>query len=225
MRQDRILVADDDPAVRRTVCRILESDGMETEQAASGEETIEKIKRSRYDLIVLDIMMGEVSGFDVIKAIRETDSNMPVIVLSGKTQDNDMVFALAIGADDYITKPFSPYFLCAKVKASLRRRQSSGSYELNAPPFRYLYREMRLFKHDEEIPLSAKESMMMRYFMENSGNVCTKDAIALNVWDSEIVDSNTIMVSISNLRKKIEQNPEQPVYLKTVRGVGYRFST
>jgi DNA-binding response OmpR family regulator len=115
--------------------------------------------------------------------------------------------------------------LCAKVKACLRRMQLSGAGEsvIQQGPFRYLPAEMRLFMGDREIPLSGKESFIIRYFLTNAGKVLTKEQIYNNVWDNQIVDDNTIMVYIHKLRAKIEQNPNQPVYLKTVRGIGYQF--
>ncbi|MEG1575591.1 MAG: response regulator transcription factor [Clostridium sp.] len=133
---------------------------------------------------------------------------------------------MGIGADDYITKPFSTMVLCAKVKACMRRISLTApafNNELIAGPFRYICDEMRLFKNEEEIVLSGKECLMMKYFLSNQNKILNKDQIYSGVWNSTIVDDNTVMVHIRRLRIKIEDDPNQPVYLKNIRGSGYQF--
>ena len=225
MSQFRILIVDDEESVRKVIARILESEGMKTQQAANGPKALELLEEQPFDLIILDIAMDGMDGFTVINQVRTMGLLTPVFVLSGRQADNDKVFALGIGADDYVTKPFSTSVLCAKVKACLRRVQlnSGAGGVIVQEPFEYIPDEMRLLMHGKEIPLSSKECFMMRYFLTNSGKVLTKEQIYSNVWGNQVVDDNTIMVYIHRLRTKIEQDPNHPVYLKTVRGVGYQF--
>lgn len=171
--------------------------------------------------------MEGMDGFQVIRQLRSCGILTPVFILSGRQADNDKVFALGIGADDYITKPFSPSVLCAKVKVCLRRvglSNQTGGGVISAGPFCYFTDEMRLLKNGEEIPLSSKESFLMKYFLTNRGKVLTREQIYSSIWGNAIVDDNTIMVHIRRLRTKIEDDPNQPAYLRTVRGVGYQFT-
>lgn len=169
-----------------------------------------------YSLIILDLMMDDMDGFQVIHHLRTNGILTPLFVLSGRQAEVDKVLALGIGADDYITKPFSTMVLCAKVKACLRRSSllSGHANELIAGPFRYICDEMRLFKQGEEIFLSGKECLLMKYFLSNQNKILTKDQIYRYVWNDDFVDDNTIMVHIRRLRMKIEDSPGHPVYLK-----------
>ncbi len=228
MARFKILVVDDEKFVRRTIARVLESEGMTIVEAGDGIDTVRMAMAQEFDLIILDIVMEGMDGFQVIHQLRSRGILTPVFILSGRQADNDKVFALGIGADDYITKPFSPSVLCAKVKACLRRmelsNQGGGNDVITAGPFCYLCDEMRLLKNGEEIALSSKESFLMRYFLTNQNKVLTKEQIYSSIWGNNVVDDNTIMVHIRRLRTKIEDDPNQPAYLKTVRGVGYQFS-
>lgn len=228
MGHSRILVVDDEKFVRRTVSRVLQSEGMSIVETGSGIEAVRMAAAQQFDLIILDIVMEGMDGFQVLHQLRSRGILTPVFVLSGRQADNDMISALSIGADDYITKPFSPSVLCAKVKACLRRMelasQNGGSDMITAGPFCYLCDEMRLLKNGEDVALSSKESFLFRYFLLNQNKVLTKEQIYSNIWGNNVVDDNTIMVHIRRLRTKIEDNPNQPIYLKTIRGVGYQFS-
>lgn len=226
MQQSKILIVDDDESIRKMIARILESEGMLTFQASNGAEAVRMVQEQRYDLIILDIVMDGMDGFAVIAQIREIGLSTPVFILSGIQGDHEKVLALGIGADDYITKPFSMPVFCAKVRACLRRVSLSagaGSGAIEQGPFRYLADEMRLFMNGEEIFLSIKESLIIKYFLSNIGRVLTKEQIYNNVWGNQIVDDNTIMVYIHKLRNKIEMDPNRPAYLKTARGLGYQF--
>ena len=225
MENPHILIVDDDRSVRRTVLRVLQSEGMTAEEASSGLEAIARVSNGNFDLILLDIIMEGMDGFQVVHQIRSLGIATPVFILSGRQADNDKIFALGIGADDYITKPFSPAVLCAKVKACLRRCSAAKKedHNLKAGPFYYKTDEMRLLKSGEEISLSSKESFLMRYFLINKNKVLTKEQIYSNVWGNSVVDDNTIMVHIRRLRSKIEDDPNHPAFLRTIRGVGYQF--
>lgn len=226
MEQAKILVVDDEAFVRRTISRVLSGEGMSISEAANGPQAVRAVQDQHFDLVILDIVMDGMDGFQVINQFRNLGILTPVFILSGRQADNDKVFALGIGADDYITKPFSPAVLCAKVKACLRRVGLSSQQRgqiLSAGPFEYLCDEMKLLKNGEEIILSSKESFLMKYFLTNRNKVLTKEQIYSSIWGNSIVDDNTIMVHIRRLRVKIEDDPNRPVYLKTVRGVGYQF--
>ncbi len=221
-----VLIADDEAYIRKMVEKILRAEGIDTIQASSGPEALKVLATQPVSLVILDIMLGGMDGYEVMRKLRADSVNTPILVLSGKSEDYDQVLALGIGADDYVTKPFSPSVLAAKVKASLRRHGSEGNPHLiECPPFRYVVDEMRLFKDGEEIFLAPKESRLMKQFMTNQNAIFTKEALYTAVWANDLIDEDTVMVHIRRLRAKIEKNPSQPRYIKTVHGVGYRFST
>jgi len=227
MDRNKILVVDDDPSIRRIICRILNSEGMTTDEASGGLEAIRMAEATSYSLIILDLVMEDMDGFQVISHLRAHSILTPLFVLSGRQAEVDKVLALGIGADDYITKPFSTMVLCAKVKACLRRESLSSPVnpnELCAGPFRYVIDEMRLFKNGRELFLSGKESLLIKYFLGSRNKILTKEQIYRQVWNDAIVDDNTIMVHIRRLRMKIEDDPNHPVFLKNVRGIGYQFT-
>lgn len=226
MSSDPILVVDDDPSIRRVICRILNSEGMATQEACCGIDAVRMAQAQPFSLILLDLVMDGMDGFQVIHQLRGHGILTPLFVISGRQAEIDKVLALGIGADDYITKPFSTMVLCAKVKACLRRINLSApsvNNELTAGPFRYICDEMKLFKNGVELVLSVKEYLVMKYFLTNINKILTIEQIYSNVWNSTIVDDNTVMVHIRRLRKKIEDNPNKPVFLKNIRGSGYQF--
>ncbi len=226
MNRNKILVVDDDPSVRRMICRILDSEGLSAQEASGGLEAIQLAQSHPYSLIILDLIMDDMDGFQVINHLRLHGVLTPLFVLSGRQAEVDKVLALGIGADDYITKPFSTMVLCAKVKACLRRESLSGPVSTNeilAGPFRYIVDEMRLFKDNIELFLSSKECLLMRYFLTNQNKILTKEQIYRQVWNDTFVDDNTIMVYMKRVREKIEKDSRNPVYLRTVRGIGYIF--
>ena len=227
MATAKILIVDDEKFVRRTISRVLSSEGFSTFEASNGSDALRMAQEQPFDLMILDIVMEGMDGFQVIRTLRDMGILLPVFVLSGRQADNDKILALGIGADDYITKPFSTTVLCAKVKACLRRislTAPAGPTVLTAGVFRYVCDEMKLYKNGEEIPLSSKEALLMKYFMSNTNRILTKEQIYSNVWNDSIIDDNTIMVHIRRLRMKIEDTPNHPRYLKTVRGIGYQLS-
>lgn len=227
MNYNKILVVDDDPSIRRIICRILNSEGITTDEAAGGLEAIQKTEdTASYSLIILDLVMDDMNGFQVIHHLRAHGILTPLFVLSGRQAEADKVLALGIGADDYITKPFSTMEFSAKVKACLRRVSLSAvnsKNELCAGCFRYICDEMRLYKNGTELILSSKECLLMKYFLSNLNKIVTKEQIYQNVWNDIFINDNTIMVHIRHLRMKIEDDSKHPVYLKNVRGIGYQF--
>lgn len=227
MGKDLVLVVDDDQAVRTMLCKIMDSNDFDVVQAESGEEALSAVDKRDFALILLDINMHGMDGFEVINEIRGQGRNVPIMVISGRKADYDTLYGLDIGADEYITKPFNPVTLGAKAKALVRRSRSSVGGEggtINVGPFSYDTQTLRFYKDNLEIPLSAKENAMIKLFIDNEDSIFSKDMIYSLIWGETIIDENAIMVYVNRLRQKIEDNPSEPKYIQTVRGLGYRFT-
>jgi len=224
--EDMVLIVDDDEAVRTMLYKAIRSNGIEAQQVSSGEQALQWVSQNRCDLIIMDINMPGMDGFQVIQTLRNRGLRIPIMIVSGRQEDYDTLYGLDIGADDYVTKPFNPVVLGAKVKALLRRSKASSfgdSAVIVAGPFRYNTITMRFYKDNREISLSSKEHAMMKLFLDNVNRVFSKDMLYTLVWGEAIIDENAIMVYINRLRQKIEANPSKPRYIQTVRGLGYRF--
>lgn len=222
------MIVDDDESIRKLLTKVITCNGLEPVTAASGEDALTMLKAHSFQLILLDVMMPKMDGFQVIDKIRQQGLDIPIIVVSGRSEDYDALYGLDLGADDYITKPFNPVILGAKVKALIRRNKkadASSRTVLQVGPFRFNDKTMKFYKNDVEIVLSSKELQMMKLFMNHPRQVFTKEMLYEQIWGDCIVDENAIMVYISHLRNKIEDNPKQPAYIKTIWGVGYQFST
>jgi len=225
-KREMILVVDDDEAVLSTLFKVVKASGMDAETVVSGEAALAALGERHYDLILMDVNMSGMDGFETIQEIRRRKITTPVIIVSGRKEDFDTLYGLDIGADDYITKPFNPVTLGAKMKALIRRSRSSDACQnpiINAGPFSYNTSTLRFYKNGKEIPLSAKENAMMKLFIDNVNRIFTKDMIYDMIWDNTIIDENAIMVYVNRLRQKIEDDPSSPKYIQTVRGLGYRF--
>ena len=223
---NQVLIVDDDEAVLTMLYKVIRSNGIDADTASNGMKALELVSRKTYDLILLDVNMHGMDGFEVIQEIRRRKINVPIIVISGRKEDYDMLYGLDIGADDYVTKPFNPVVLGAKVKALIRRSQSHTSASsdlLQAGPFQYNTSTLRFYKNGEEILLSAKENAMMKLFIDNVNRVFSKDMLYELIWGEAIIDENAIMVYINRLRQKVEEDPGKPKYIQTGRGLGYRF--
>lgn len=226
--KDIALVVDDDASIRTMLYKILKGNDIDIDLAVDGEEALQKLNCNSYSIVLLDINMHGIDGFEVIKKVRSQGINTPIIVVSGRKADYDTLYGLDIGADDYITKPFNPVTLGAKVKALIRRSKgdagTSGNDIIIAGPFRYDMRTLKFYKNGEEIPLSSKENAMMKLFIDNMGRIFSKDMIYSMIWGDTLIDENAIMVYVNRLRQKIEDDPSSPVFIQTVRGVGYKFT-
>lgn len=223
---DKVLIVDDDKSVIDILYKVIKSNGIEADLAHSGEEAIVMVGGNQYDLILLDINMHGIDGFEVIRILRDRGFNIPIIVVSGRKEDYDMIFGLDIGADDYITKPFNPVTLGAKVKAMIRRNKGSlqgRENTIEAGPFVYNTSTLRLYKNGQELNLTSKENAMMKLFLDNVNAIFSKDMIYEMIWGDTIIDENAIMVYINRLRQKIEDDPSHPKFIQNVRGLGYRF--
>ena len=225
-KKDLVLIVDDDETVQSVLYKVIRSNGIDAKVVSSGEEALKTVARHRFDLILLDINMRGMDGFEVIHRLRDQGVRTPIIIVSGRKEDYDTLYGLDIGADDYITKPFNPVVLGAKVKALIRRSQdrlSGNSSAITAGPFLYDTHTLRRYKNVEEILLSSKENAMMKLFLDNINRIFSKQMLYEMVWGEAIIDENAIMVYINRLRQKIEDEPSKPKYIQTVRGLGYRF--
>ncbi|HCD42250.1 MAG TPA: DNA-binding response regulator [Lachnoclostridium sp.] len=224
---DKVLIVDDDPAVCKLLEKVMHSNDLETNVADSGIAALNQLKNHTYDMILMDVMLGDMEGFEVIKRLRSQGNQTPVMIVSGRNEDYDSLYGLSVGADDYITKPFRPLVLGAKVKALIRRNKNQmleSSDILECGSFTYNNSTMRFYKNGREIVLSSKESSLMLLFLKHPGQVFTKDMIYDHVWGNSVaIDDNSIMVYINRLRGKIEEDRQKPVHIVTVRGLGYRF--
>lgn len=226
----KILIADDEAEIRDVLRLYLEKDGYDVTEAADGVEAMEKLRKESPDLAILDIMMPGLDGYRVLRNIRE-NNNIPVIMLSAKDTDADKILGLDMGADDYITKPFGPLEVVARVNSNIRRFYSLGSgndgnkdkavKELTVQDLRLDLESCLLYRGDETIELTSVEFRIMKLFMEEPGKVFTKQQIYERGWGDEyLVSDNNIMVCISKLRGKLDRDGRE--YIKTIRGLGYR---
>lgn len=224
---DKVLIADDDPAICKLLEKVMRSSELEPSVADSGAAALAALGGSQFDLILMDVELGDMEGFDVIQTIRARGDTTPVIIISGRSEDYDMLYGLSLGADDYVTKPFRPHVLGGKVKALIRRSKSflqQKDDRLICGPFTYETDTMRFYKNGEELNLSSKERALLLLFIQHPQQVFTKDMIYEQVWGNLIaVDDNAIMVYVNRLRGKIETDARAPKHIITIRGLGYRF--
>ncbi len=224
-----ILVAEDDPDIIKILTLYLNNDGMNVIEADNGEEALRVLKENHIDLAILDVMMPKIDGYELTKRIRQ-ESNIPILMLSAKIEDSEIILGLDLGADDYMTKPFNPLEVVARVRSNLRRFYKLNEIETDASSTIIKVGELRLdmtncslTKADETIPLTSTEYKILQVLMSNPGRIYTKVQIYENaIGEYFESDENTVMVHISRLRDKIEEDVKNPKYIKTVRGLGYK---
>ena len=218
-----ILIAEDDADIRGLLRLYLEGEGMRVLEAADGPAALELARAEQPDLAILDVMMPGATGYEVTRSLRRY-SDIPILILSAKSQDNDKILGLNLGADDYVTKPFNPVEVVARVKAQLRRAARAGGEVLRAGELTLDLASMQLEKAGVPIPLTPMEYKILAILMRSPGRIFTKvqlyEGAAGEYFEG---DDNTMMVHISKLRDKIEDDPKNPRYIRTVRGLGYRF--
>ncbi|MCR4903860.1 MAG: response regulator transcription factor [Butyrivibrio sp.] len=226
--KNRILIAEDDKDIIALLRLYLEKDGFDVFFAEDGINAFDMIDNCEPDLVISDIMMPGMNGYELIKKIRKSQNNVPIIILSAKNEDNDKILGLDIGADDYMTKPFNPMELVAHVKAALRRFYKLGSGETVVNVFevgelKIDIERVRFTKNGEEIMLTPFEFKIMTLLMKNPGRVFTKVQIYEHInGEYYETDEKTLMVHMSKLRDKIEDDRNNPKYIKTIRGLGYK---
>ena len=222
---EKVLVVEDESDIRELLELHLLKQEYIVFTAKDGEEALKIFNIEKIDIALLDVMMPKVNGFKVIKSIREV-SDIPIIFITARGEEEDKILGLGLGADDYVSKPFSPSEVIARVQAHLRRYLGysyKSREELICGDLILDKKSCEVKRYGEIIQLNAKEYKLLYLFMDNIGRVFTKKQLYENVWEEDYYgDSNTIMVHISHLRDKIEVNPKSPSYLKTIRGIGYK---
>jgi DNA-binding response OmpR family regulator len=227
--QRKVLVIDDEAMIRKTVRLACEKEGYAVQEAENGTEALGKVDSFRPDIILLDLMLPDISGFDVCRDIRRSGTKVPILILSAKTEEIDVVVGLEIGADDYIVKPFRPRELLARIAAHLRKsRQEEDRDSDGRMVFRDLVidaNERRVYRNDEEIQLTHTEFDLLAFLASNAGKVLSREKILNSVWGYEYpIETRVIDVHVRNLRRKIEEDPSHPLYILAVPGIGYRFT-
>lgn len=221
---DSVLIIDGDVNYRTILSRSLRSVALHTETSNSGEEGLERLWRVKYDLVVLDVELPGIDGFHLIQDVRRRGIKTPIVICSAHDEDYEQIYGLDIGADDYVLKPFNPVVFAAKARALIRRSRGLPMEDVvSAGPFTYNSSTLRFYKNGDEIVLSSKENAMIKLFMDNVDRVFSRSRLYDLIWGGNLVDENTVMVYISRLRAKIEDDPSHPKYIQTVRGLGYRF--
>lgn len=231
MSKETILIVDDEKEIRKLIAIYLKNEEYEVLQAENGEDGLELLKENEVHLIVLDIMMPKIDGIQMCMKIREM-AEIPIIMLSAKTQDMDKILGLTTGADDYVTKPFNPLELVARIKSQLRRymKMNGGISEQKMNENEHEIGDMRINAATHEvtvsenrIKLTPREFAILELLVRNQGIVLNAEQIYERVWKERSFQSdNTVMVHIRKIREKIEENPRKPCYIKTVWGVGYK---
>jgi two-component system, OmpR family, response regulator RegX3 len=223
-----VLLVEDEESFVDALTIGLNREGFDVAVARDGQQAVTLFAKDTYDIVLLDLMLPKMSGLDVCRAIRST-SEVPIIIVSAKGEEVDMVLMLEIGADDYVTKPYRLRELVARIRAVLRRREThenalASDDEITVGPIRMDIDARRCYVKGEEIKLRKKEFALLRILLENPGRVLTREVLIDRVWGSDYVgDTKTLDVHIKRLRSLIEDDPKNPEHITTVRGVGYRY--
>lgn len=221
----KILVIEDDPAIRRTMQLELEFEGFKTRFAGSGSEGLEAIAEDPPTLVLLDLMLPDMSGFDVCRRIRDADPGIAIIVVSGRDTDTDKVRGLDLGADDYITKPFSLAVLVARIRAVLRRRRGlerEQSYVCGR--LRLDVRRRETWVGDRKVELTPKEFDLLKYLLEHQGEAVSRDELLDAVWPGVFVSARTVDTHVASVRRKLADGPGATPEIQGIRGVGYKLN-
>jgi DNA-binding response OmpR family regulator len=226
MTPSKILIIEDDPTILRVVKDNFTTRGYRVQTARNGEEGLDAALNGRPDLILLDIMLPKINGFEICRAVRAEKLEMPILMLTAKGQEEDIVRGLELGADDYITKPFSIRELVARAQAFLRRQQAGAADSYKFGNCRLDTTSHRLLKDGAEVPLTNKEFCLLEYFLQHPGRAFTRDSIMNAVWGNTVmVTARSVDRCVTTLRSKIEPDPHHPAFIHTIREIGYRFET
>jgi two-component system alkaline phosphatase synthesis response regulator PhoP len=224
----RVLLVEDEAGLRLTLTDRLGSEGYRVETASDGEAGLAQASGGGFDLIVLDVMLPRMSGFDVCREVRRRGVRTPILMLTARGQVVDRVVGLKLGADDYLTKPFETIELLARLEALLRRAPSAAQPGGDAYRFGDVavdFRKMEVTRGGVEVELSAREFKLLRHFIAHRGATLSRDALLADVWGyDEMPLTRTVDVHVAGLRQKIEANPKLPEFILTVHGLGYKFA-
>ena len=223
----RIFLVEDEPGLVLTLTDRLTREGYSVEHATDGESGLERAAGEAFDLILLDVMLPRLGGFDVLKALRKRNVETPVIMLTARGQIVDKVVGLKLGADDYVTKPFEMVELLARIEAKLRRAPTAPhpteGYQFGG--IRMDFRRAEITREGEPLDLSAREFQLLKYFIEHRGATLSREELLNEVWGYNAMPSTrTVDVHVAWLRQKIEPNPRHPQFILTVHGMGYKFA-
>jgi DNA-binding response OmpR family regulator len=222
--REKILIVEDDPTLLRVLKDNFEFCGYTVTTASDGKTGWEAVRRVAPDLIILDLMLPQINGYDLCRRIRHESMTMPIIMLTAKAQEADVVLGLDLGADDYVTKPFSVDVLLARVNARLRRQHDDAETATEFGDCRLEWASRKLFRRGREIPLTPKEFGLLAFFARNKGRALSRDQILDAVWGQDlIVAPRSVDRCVNTLRQKIEDDAEHPRWIATVRPLGYRF--
>lgn len=225
----KILIVDDEESIRTLLNYNLKKEHFSTIIAEDGREAIKLVETEKPDLILLDLMLPKMDGIEVCKALRKAEVNTPIIMLTAKSEEFDKVLGLEIGADDYMTKPFSPREVIARIKAVLRRsdqqiKEDDEEEILSSGPIKIYTNRFEAYIADEKLDFTPKEFELLAYFIKNKNRVLSRDLLLSTVWNYDFAgDTRIVDVHVSHLREKIEEDTRKPLFIKTVRGVGYKF--
>ncbi|MBL7158521.1 MAG: response regulator transcription factor [Candidatus Omnitrophica bacterium] len=222
----KILIVEDDANILTGLVDNLEMEGYKTVIARDGKEALRQAKERSPDLIMLDIMIPKLNGFEVCKELKLMGIKAPIIILSARAQEADKVLGLELGADDYITKPFSPRELMVRVKAVLRRSENTGAAEdiFKCGGIKIDFKKYTVYKDGKEAGLTAAEHKILQLLVSNRGEPVSRHKILSDIWTSEDVTTRTVDTHIWSLREKIEKDPSNPKHILTVHRIGYKFA-
>ncbi|ARF16359.1 response regulator transcription factor [Sporosarcina ureae] len=227
INQQKILIVEDEQSIQKLLAFTLQQADYHTVLASDGEEAIEKVLDEKPDLIILDLMLPKIDGIEVCRMLRKEDIQTPIIMLTAKGEEMDKIIGLEMGADDYMTKPFSPREVAARVRAVLRRtgeRSHTKEKKLVAGQLTVYPERLEVYLGETLLEFTPKEFELLVYFMRHPNRVFSRDQLLQAVWNYEFAgDSRIVDVHVSHLRDKIEENTRKPRYIKTMRGVGYKF--
>ena len=222
----RVLIIEDEPEIGELVSVYLEKEGIETMHVQIAEQGLDVLERGKYDLVVLDINLPGMDGFEFLQKLRK-ESTIPVIIVSARNTDEDLVLGLGIGADDFVTNPFSPRVLAARVRAHLRRYFSSTDEEkskIRFGPYSLDVAGNVLLRGNGRVALAPKELELLKCLAARPGEAMTPECIYKEVWGRQFGDISTVAIHVRRLRKKIETDPSNPRFIETIKGFGYRFN-
>ena len=224
--KQKILIVDDEQSIVTLLTYNIEQAGYATDTAFDGLEAIKKAQTETYDLIILDLMLPEMDGFEVCKYLRRNNIDTPILMLTALNDETDKIYGLDLGADDYLTKPFSPKEVIARIRAILRRVEKQTSVQQQTyqnGPLTIFPRQYEATIDGATLQFTRQEFALLMFFVRRKGDVLSRELLLKEVWDYDFVgDTRIVDVHVSRLREKIEENPKDPQFIKTIRGLGYK---